>query len=122
MNISSYQDLIVWQKSIELVTEIYLLTEKFPKEEIYGLSSQMRRAAVSIPSNIAEGKLRGTRKDYRHFVLNAFGSGGELETHIFIAQKLPKTKDLDYTKANVLLNGIMRMLNRLITTLNAPKT
>ncbi len=97
MAINSYQDLIVWKKSIELVIELYTLTEKFPKEEIYGLTSQMRRAAVSIPSNIAEGRLRGTRKDFRHFLLNSFGSGGELETQLIIAQRLPKTKNLDYT-------------------------
>ncbi len=62
---NDYRKLIVWQKSIELVKEVYLLTEQFPKEEIYGLTSQMRRAAVSIPSNIAEGSLRGHKKEFR---------------------------------------------------------
>ena len=80
MKILSHRDLLVWQKSVELVVEIYKLTENFPKSEIYGTTSQMRRAAVSIPSNIAEGKSRGTRKDFRHFLLNSFGSGAELET------------------------------------------
>ena len=61
----SYRDLIVWQKSMDLIVAIYKLTEYLPKSEIYGLTSQMRRAAVSIPSNIAEGRRRGTRKDYR---------------------------------------------------------
>ena len=63
--INSYKDLIVWQKSMELVKSVYELTTNFPKEEIYGLTSQIKRSAVSIPSNIAEGKRRGTRKDYR---------------------------------------------------------
>ena len=121
MAINSYQDLIVWQKSIELVIELYGLTEKFPNEEIYGLTSQMRRAAVSIPSNIAEGRLRGTRKDFRHFLLNSFGSGGELETQLIIAQRLPKTKNLDYTGAVALLGEVMRMLNSMIGKLDDPK-
>ena len=121
MAINSYQDLIVWQKSIELVIELYTLTEKFPKEEIYGLTSQMRRAAVSIPSNIAEGRLRGTRKDFRHFLLNSFGSGGELETQLIIAKRLPKTKNLDYTRAVALLGEVMRMLNAMIGKLDDPK-
>ena len=63
--IKTYKDLIVWQKSMELVVAIYTLSDEFPKTEIYGLTSQMRRAAVSIPSNIAEGRRRGSRKDYR---------------------------------------------------------
>jgi len=74
MEILSYKDLTVWQKSIELVTNIYKITEKFPQNETYGLTSQMKRAAVSIASNIAEGKARGTRKDYRHFLIMAYGS------------------------------------------------
>src|SRR3989338_8272975 len=121
MAINSYQDLIVWQKSIELVIELYTLTEKFPKEEIYGLTSQIRRAAVSIPSNIAEGRLRGTRKDFRHFLLNSFGSGGELETQLIIAQRLPKTKNLDYARAVALLGEVMRMLNAMIGKLDDPQ-
>lgn len=115
--INSYRDLIVWQKSIELVVEIYTLTDKFPKEEIYGLTSQLRRASVSIPSNIAEGRYRGTRKDFRQFLLNAYGSGAEVETQLVIANKLTKTKNLDSTIANRLLNEVMRMLNSLIKKL-----
>lgn len=122
MALNSYQDLIVWQKSIELVVEIYALTDNFPRNEIYGIISQMRRAAVSIPSNIAEGRLRGTRKDFRHFLLNSFGSGGELETQLIIARKLPKTKNLDYANVGALLNEIMRMLNAMINKLDLPKS
>lgn len=78
--IQSYRDLKIWQKSVELATQVYALTESFPSSEIYGIISQMRRAAISIPSNIAEGSRRGTKKDYCHFLLIAFGSGSELET------------------------------------------
>lgn len=115
--IKSHKDLTVWQKAMDLVVAIYELTEKFPKTEIYGLTSQMRRAAISIPSNIAEGKLRGTRKDYRHFVLIALGSGGEMETQIEAAKRLPFGKSLDYQKINKLLEEIMKMLNSLSNNL-----
>ncbi|MFA6183761.1 MAG: four helix bundle protein [Parcubacteria group bacterium] len=83
-NLNSYRDLIVWQKAMELVTEIYKLTDKFPKEEIYGIVSQMRRCAISIPSNIAEGRRRDGKKDFRRFLIIAYGSGAELETQIEI--------------------------------------
>lgn len=65
---------------MDLVVAVYTLTEIFPRNELFGLVSQMRRASISIPSNLAEGKMRGTRKDYRHFIVNALGSGAELET------------------------------------------
>lgn len=116
--ISSYKDLIVWQRAIELVVEIYKLTEDFPKEEIYGLTAQMRRSAVSIPSNIAEGRFRGTKKDYSQFLRIAYGSGAELETQIEISRRLPKTKELDYSKAGSLLEEIMKMLNVIIRKFN----
>jgi len=119
MEIHSYKDLIVWQKAMDLVVAVYLLTEKFPKEELYCLVSQMRRSAISIPSNIAEGRLRGYRKEYRQFLLNAYGSGGELETQIEIAKRLPKMKNLDYSKVEVLLTEIMKMLNRITSTLKS---
>jgi len=117
--IHSYRDLIVWQKAIELVAETYILTDKFPREEIYGLTSQLRRAAVSIPSNIAEGRYRGTRKDFRQFLLNAYGSGAEVETQLIIAKKLLKTKNLDYDRTDKLLAEVMRMLNSLIKKLES---
>lgn len=84
----TYKDLLVWQKSIDLVIEIYTVTSSFPSEEKFGLVSQMRRAAVSIPSNIAEGYARKNRKENAQFVNIAFGSGTELETQIIIAQRL----------------------------------
>ncbi len=113
----TYKDLIVWQKSIQLVTEVYSITQSFPKSEIFGLTSQMRRAAVSIPSNIAEGKLRGTPKYFNQFLAIAYGSGGELETQVIIAKTLPETKTLDYTQVDALLEEVMKMLNKML----APK-
>ncbi|MEK7088093.1 MAG: four helix bundle protein [Patescibacteria group bacterium] len=116
--IHSYRDLIVWQKGIELVIEVYVLTDRFPSNERFGLTSQMRRAAVSIPSNIAEGKLRGHNKECKQFFLVSFGSGGELETQIEIAKRLYKEKELDFSKVDALLLEVMKMLNKLISDLS----
>ena len=110
----TYKDLIVWQKAIELVVHIYELTDKFPREEIFGLTSQIRRAAVSIPSNIAEGKMRGGEIEFKRFLFIAFASGAELETQIIIAKKLPKTANLDYNKIDLNLSEVMKMLNKLV--------
>lgn len=82
----SHKDLIAWQKAMALVNSIYDLTAAFPKEELFGLSSQMRRAAVSIPSNIAEGSARGTKKEFAQFIRIARGSLAELETQLLITQ------------------------------------
>ena len=117
MPIESYENLIVWQKSMDLVILIYKLTEKFPKEEIYGLTSQIKRASVSIPSNIAEGSRRSSRKDFRHFILTAYGSGAELETQIKIAKKLQLGEKEDYREIDNLLLEIMKMLNKLCYSL-----
>lgn len=84
----SYKDLRVWKESFALAVAIYRLSRDFPPEELYGLSSQLRRAAVSIPSNIAEGHGRGTRRDHRHFVGIARGSTLELQTQLAIAAEL----------------------------------
>ena len=86
--IRSYKDLIVWQKSIDLVTAIYAATKQFPSDERFGLVSQMQRASVSIAANIAEGHGRGTRNDYAHFLDMANGSVAEVETLLTIAKKL----------------------------------
>jgi four helix bundle protein len=116
-NSSSYRDLLVWQKSIDLVSEVYKLTENFPKSEIYGLSSQMQRAAVAIPSNIAEGQKRAHKKEFMQFLYIAYGSGAELETQIEICKRLNKLKDLDYTAIVSKLSEVMKMLNALISSL-----
>ena len=113
----TYQDLVVWQKSIDLVVAIYKLTEKFPREEVYGLTSQIQRAAISIPSNIAEGKMRGGNIEFKRFLMIAFASGAELETQLLISKKLPKTAKLDYNKVDSLLEEVMKMLNKLISQL-----
>ena len=117
IGVNSYKDLIVWQKSMNLVVEIYKLTENFPRSEIYGLVSQMRRCAVSIPSNIAEGRGRGSKKDYRHFLIIAYSSGAELETQIEITKRLQFNKNVDLIKIDGLLNEVMRMLNKMLSTL-----
>ena len=88
MTVRTYQDLIAWQKAIALVTEIYKITETFPKTEIYGLTNQIRRSAVSVPSNIAEGQGRASSGEFRHFLGIARGSLLELETQIIIARNL----------------------------------
>lgn len=116
-NIKTYKDLFVWQKSMELVIEIYKMTDYFPREEIYGLTSQIKRSAVSIPSNIAEGRRRRSKKDFCHFLVIAYGSGAELETQIEIAKNLNFRLNLDFTKIDSLLDEIMRMLNVMISKL-----
>src|SRR5664279_4804108 len=88
MQVKSYQDLIAWQKAISLVTEIYTITAQFPGQEIYGLTSQLRRASVSIPSNIAEGRGRVTKREFIQFLGHARGSLCEVQTQIFIAHRL----------------------------------
>ena len=105
----SFKDLIVWQKSRDLAVLIYKLTEKFPKSELYGLTSQMRRAVISISSNIAESYHRFHPKEKQQFLAIAFGSGSELESQIEIAKVL--FSDLDYQAAIDLLQEVMKILN-----------
>lgn len=117
-NIKSYKDLVVWQKSFELVKSVYKLTENFPKEEIYGITSQIRRSSVSIPSNIAEGYSRKSRQEYTQFVRIAFGSGAELETQILLSRDLGFADKKEIDKVYNQLVEIMKMLNKLISSLN----
>ncbi|MFA5877343.1 MAG: four helix bundle protein [Candidatus Paceibacterota bacterium] len=114
----SYKDLIVWQKSITLVTAVYLLTENFPKSELFGLTSQMRRSAVSIPANLAEGYSRKHRGEYVQFARIAYGSGAELETHLIITQNLKLADSSRIQEIQDMLDEVMRMLNKLISSLN----
>ncbi len=118
MKIKSYKDLIVWQKSIELAIGIFEITKKFPKSELFGLVSQMRRCAFSIPSNIAEGYNRGSRLEYKKFLKISFGSAAELETQLIISIKTQMLLESDYKKLNDQLVEILKMLNKLISTLN----
>lgn len=116
----SYKDLIVWQKGIQLVTEIYRLTEKFPRQETYGLASQMQRAATSIPSNIAEGRSRNTTKDFIQFLHVALGSATELETQLIIAGNLGYGDEPQRLKITALLSEVCRMLHGMIKRMKFP--
>ena len=111
----TYKELIVWQKSYRLSLLVYELTKDFPKEELYSLVSQLRRAAVSIPSNIAEGYCRQRKLEYIQFLQIAFASGAELETQLLIAKDLRYISIKNFEKANSLLEEVMRMLNSLIS-------
>lgn len=116
MSIRSYQDLAVWKKAMQLVTQVYRLTRHFPREEMYGLTSQIRRAAVSIPTNIAEGWGRGSKKEYIQFLRIARGSLLELETLLTIARTLRYLSQEDM-QTTLALEEISRMLSGLIATL-----
>lgn len=117
MYIQSYKDLIVWQKAILLIKELYLVTQSFPKSELYSLTSQTKRAALSIPANIAEGYGRNSRKEYIQFYSIALGSALELETHLIIAKELKFLSEMDYRKVTTLLEEIIKMLRGLINKL-----
>jgi len=112
MATKSFKDLIVWQKSRDLAVAVYKLTEQFPKSELYGLTSQMRRAAISISSNIAESYHRFHRKEKQQFLSVAFGSGPELESQIGIARVL--FPNLDYKTTEDLLSEVMKILNNFL--------
>lgn len=115
--IKSFKELIVWQKSIELVKGVYLTTAKLPANEIYGLSSQMRRASVSIPSNIAEGQQRKNFKEFAQFMRIAYASAAELETQLLIASDL--YKQIDFSRAASLLEEVQKMLNAILKKLES---
>lgn len=109
-----YQELFVWKKAITFSISIYGITKKFPDDEKFGLISQMRRAAVSIPSNIAEGSKRGTVKDYAAFLRIAHGSGAELETQLIIGKELDYIDEATFTSLKSDLNEIMKMLGSIL--------
>lgn len=109
--LTSYKELIVWQKSVLLVEEIYILTRLFPKDELYGIISQMRRAATSIPSNTAEGYGRKSHKEYAQFCSIAYGSALELETQIIISKKLKLAPEKSFIASEILLLEVLKMLN-----------
>jgi len=115
----NYKDLIVWQKGIELARAVYALTRKFPNEEKFGLTSQLRRAAVSIPSNIAEGQARRTTPDFINFISHAEGSAAELDTQIILAVELKCCVKADALPIYELNDAIRRMLNALRRKLGA---
>jgi len=112
--IKSYKELIVWQKSIKLIKEVFILTTKFPHSEIYGIISQMRRAAIPIPSNIAGGYGRTSSREYAQFYAIAYGSALEPETQVIISLDLHFTQTQEFDKVKLLLEEVCRMLNSMI--------
>jgi four helix bundle protein len=115
---TTHKDLTVWKKSMNLVILIYKVTGKFPKEELFGLTSQMRRAAVSIPSNIAEGHGRHSEKEVIRFLYISLGSASELETQILLSNKLDFLNEEDFNQLNELNNEVLKMLASLIRSKN----
>lgn len=115
--VSSYRDLVVWQRAMALVSAVYKLTRSFPEPERFGLTSQVRRAAVSIPSNIAEGQGRLATKEFRQFLGVARGSLKEVETQLLIGVDLGYASEEEITACLDLANEVGRMLNALIKAL-----
>lgn len=116
-----FKNLIVWQKSHALTVAVYKITEKFPKEEIYGLTSQIRRSSLSIAANIAEGCGRDGEAELARFLLIAAGSASELEYHLLLAHDLSMLKKLDYEKLSAEVVEIKRMLATFIKKLKAKR-
>ena len=118
MAVKSYKELIVWQKGMDLVETVYKATAKFPKEELYGLSSQLRRAVVSVASNIAEGQGRKSTKEFMRHLSIAYGSLVEAETQLEIARRLEYLEEPEYITMMESAGEIARMLNGLNSALN----
>jgi four helix bundle protein len=118
-SIKSYHDLEVWKRSRVFVKLVYQLTKRFPKEEVFALTSQMRRSAISIPSNIAEGYSRHGLKDYINFISIAVGSSAELETQLLLSQDLDYCDQENITRLLQELNQIQKMLHRLRQSLQS---
>lgn len=119
MKTYTYQDLLVWQKSMVLVTEIYEVTGKLPSSEKYGLTSQMQRAAVAIPSNIAEGHMRRHKKEFVHFLSIALGSAAELETQLLVCRSIRQLNCDGLTSPLNHIVEVKKMLYSLINNLDA---
>lgn len=116
---NQYKNLRIWQKAMDLVIEVYLLTSGFPDSEKYGLINQMRRCAVSIPSNIAEGARRNGKSEFHHFLGIAKGSLAELETQIEISSRLNFKKDVDYEKLLAETDSLGRMISKLQSSIKS---
>jgi len=117
MKVKNYQELIVWQKAMDLVEDVYKASRNFPREEIYALTSQVRRAAVSIPSNIAEGQGRRTTSDFLRHLSIAYGSLREVETQILIAIRLRYLTQKNTEEVMKLAGEVGRLLNGLMNSL-----
>ena len=114
-----YKDLIAWQKAMKLVTRVYSVSDAFPRRELFGLTSQLRRAAGSVPSNIAEGQARFSHKEFVHFLRNARGSLAEVETQVLIARDLGYISDTDADQLAREINEISRILMALTNAIQA---
>jgi four helix bundle protein len=115
--VKSYKDLIIWQKGIELTKEIYKVVKKFPKEETYVLSDQLRRAAISIPSNIAEGQARQHTTEFKQFLYISLGSLAELNTQLIIAKELGYISDTVLIESEIKVVELRKMISTLINRL-----
>ena len=113
----THKDLRVWQQSIEMVTSIYRLTQSFPKEELFGLVSQLRRASVSVPSNIAEGYARGSDKEKLHFLRISSGSMSEVETQLMLGLNLGYIDQEKYNELSETVTSVWKQLNSLISSI-----
>ncbi len=117
MGYQNYKNLIVWQKGMLLAKQVYILTDLLPEKELYSLSNQMRRAAISIPSNIAEGHGRNSNAEYIHFLSIARGSVSELETQLLLCQSINYLTDEQIESALGICNELQKMLSKMINTL-----
>jgi four helix bundle protein len=113
MPVQSYRDLTVWKTAVQLTLEVYRITESFPPSERFGLTSQLRRAAVSVASNIAEGHARSTRGEYRNFLSTARGSTVEVEVQLFLAERLGYAQSPMLVEARRYCDAISRMITKL---------
>jgi len=114
MTLQTHKDLEVWQESIKLVSAVYETTSGFPKEEVYSLTAQIKKAVISIPSNIAEGAARNSNREYIQFLYVALGSAAELDTQLIIARNINFIKDEKYNEIKETLERISKMLSGLI--------
>ena len=112
-NIKDFKDLFLWKRAMDLVVEVYDLVKKLPKEELFALSDQIRRAVISIPSNIAEGQGRNSSKEFIHFLSIAKGSKAELETQLLLCVRINYLKELEIEKAMSLVEEVGKMLHSL---------
>jgi len=119
MKINDYRDLVVWRKAMDLAAEVHLLSKAFPRDELYGLTSQVRRAAVSVPSNIAEGQARQSTAEFLNFLSIAHGSLAEVDTQLLLAQRFQYVSDETTSKAASLIIEVSKMLFSLRAKLTA---
>jgi four helix bundle protein len=118
MTVTSYRDLIVWQKAMDLVVVVYELTSKFPREEMFGLTFQLRKAAVSVPSNIAEGHARRSTREFSHHLSIARGSTAEVETQTLVAIRIKYVTQDGASKTLGLATEVKKMINSLSNSLD----